>query len=145
MTNPLPKILIADDNPQGLELIEAFLADTDYDVQTAVDGDETMRWVAAWKPDLILLDVMMPKLSGFEVCKRIKSNPATGGIVILMVTALDQPGDIDRDVEAGTNDFLTKPINKTELLLRVAAALKARDQGQLDQAAAPIDSVQTQQ
>src|SRR5204863_8403454 len=95
-------------------------------------------------PDLLLLDIMMPKISGFEVCKRLKANPATQNIVVLMVTALDQPHDIDKAVEAGANDFLTKPMNKTELLLRIKAALKSRQhQAQLDQALAYIDGVQT--
>jgi DNA-binding response OmpR family regulator len=146
MVNNLPRILIADDDPQGAELLEAYLSGTDYEVQIAADGGETLQKVAEWKPDLILLDVMMPKHSGFEVCKRIKSNPATNDIVVLMVTALDQPSDIDRAVEAGTNDFLTKPINKAELLLRVRAALKARShKAQLDQALAYIENVQTQE
>jgi len=145
MTTPLPKILIAEDDAQSMELLEAYFAGTDYELQTAADGDETLRKVEQWQPDLILLDVMMPRISGFEVCKRIKANPATSGIVVLMVTALDQPSDIDRAVEAGTNDFLTKPINKMELLLRVRAALKARQhKAQLDQALAYMDGVQAQ-
>ena len=102
---PSRKILIADDNPQGVELLEAYLSGTDYDLQTAADGEETLRKVQEWKPDLILLDVMMPKISGFEVCKRLKANPATGDIVVLMVTALDQPSDIDRAVEVGHQRF----------------------------------------
>ena len=69
---------------------------------------------------------MMPKISGFEVCKRLRADPATRDIAVLMITALDQPSDIDRAVEAGTDDFLTKPINKTELLLRVRSLLKSR-------------------
>ena len=145
MTTRLPKILIADDNPQGVELLEAYLSGPDYDLQTAADGEETLRKLKDWQPDLILLDVMMPKISCFEVCKRIKSNPATSDIVVLLITALDQPSDIDRAVDVGTNDFLTKPINKTELLLRVRAALKARQyKAQLDQALAYIDGVQSQ-
>jgi two-component system alkaline phosphatase synthesis response regulator PhoP len=141
MQTPLPKILIADDDPQGVELLEAYLSGSDYEIQTAADGQETMRKVQEWKPDLILLDIMMPKLSGFEVCKRIKSNPATSDMVILMITALDQHSDVERAVEAGTNDFLTKPINKTELLLRVRAALKSRQhKAQLDQALAYIEN-----
>jgi two-component system alkaline phosphatase synthesis response regulator PhoP len=136
------RILIADDNPQGVELLEAYLADTDYEIQTAVDGDETLQKVRDWQPDLILLDIMMPKISGFEVCKRIRSSPATSGIVVIMITALDQPSDVDRAVEAGTNDFLTKPINKTELLLRVRSALQSRRYTeQLDQALAYIEGV----
>jgi two-component system alkaline phosphatase synthesis response regulator PhoP len=140
--NPL-RILVAEDNPQGLELLEAYLIGTDYLVETATDGEETLRKVQTFAPDLLLLDIMMPKISGFEVCKRLKANPATQNIVILMVTALDQPHDIDKAVEAGTNDFLTKPINKTELLLRIKAALKSRlHQAPLDQALAYIEGVQ---
>src|SRR5205085_6872401 len=93
---------------------------------TAADGEETLRLVRTWHPDLILLDIMMPKISGFEVCKRLRADPATRGVAVLMVTALDQPSDVERAVEAGTDDFLTKPINKTELLLRVRALLKSR-------------------
>src|SRR4051812_35022638 len=142
-SNPA-RVLIAEDNPQGVELLEAYLAGTDYVVETAADGEETLRKVQAFQPDLVLLDIMMPKISGFEVCKRLKSSPATQDIVILMVTALDQPHDIDKAVEAGANDFLTKPINKAELLLRIRAALKSRQhQAQLDQALAYIDGVQT--
>src|SRR5262245_43475786 len=137
------RILIADDNPQGVELLEAYLAGTDYEIQTAADGEETLRKVNDWKPDLILLDIMMPKISGFEVCKRLRKNPATEGIIVIMVTALDQPSDVDRAVEAGTNDFLTKPINKTELLLRVRSALQSRRyKEQLDQALAYIEGVE---
>ncbi len=140
---PSPRVLIADDNPQGVELLEAYLSGTGYETQIAYDGEETLRKVADWHPDLLLLDVMMPKISGFEVCKRLRANPATANIVVLMVTALDQHSDIDRAVEAGTDDFMTKPINKAELLLRVRAALKSRQQRQpLDQALAYIEGVQ---
>jgi len=138
-----PRVLIADDNPQGVELLEAYLAETDYEIATAADGDETLRKVQQFNPDLILLDIMMPKISGFEVCKRLRANPATADIVVLMITALDQPSDWERAVEAGTNDFLTKPINKTELLLRVKSALQSRlYKKQLDQALAYIEGVE---
>jgi len=141
-----PRVLIADDNPQGVELLEAYLSDTDYEVQTAADGEETLRKVGQWQPDLILLDIMMPKISGFEVCKRLRANPATASIGVLMITALDQPSDIDRAVEAGTTDFLTKPINKTELLLRVRSALQSRlYKEQLEQALAYIEGVERNQ
>jgi CheY-like chemotaxis protein len=123
---PPPRILIADDNPQGVELLEAYLAGTDYDIETAADGEETLRKVRDWRPDLILLDIMMPRISGFEVCKRLRADPATREVGVLMITALDQHSDVERAVEAGTDDFLTKPINKTELLLRVASILKSR-------------------
>src|SRR3954470_2369829 len=120
------RILIAEDTPQAAELLEAYLADTDYEVRVAGDGEQTLQQVAAWQPDLILLDVMMPRISGFEVCKRLRASPATHGIAILMITALDQQSDIERAVDAGTDEFLAKPINKSELLRRVRSLLNAR-------------------
>jgi two-component system alkaline phosphatase synthesis response regulator PhoP len=138
-----PKILVVDDEPQGAELLEAYLAGTEYDVEIASDGDEALRKVREFMPDLVLLDVMMPKISGFEVCKRLKADPATKDIVVFMVTALDQKADIDRAVDAGTADFLTKPVNKAELLIRVKSALKARLQKDpLEQTLAYIEGVQ---
>jgi two-component system alkaline phosphatase synthesis response regulator PhoP len=138
-----PRVLIADDNPQGIELLEAYLADLDCDVATAADGEATLHKVQTWQPDVILLDIMMPKISGFEVCKRLRANPATRSIAVLMITALDQPSDRDRAVEAGTNDFVTKPINKTDLLVRVRAALQSlRHKTPLDQALAYIEGVE---
>ena len=137
------RILIADDNPQGVELLEAYLSVTDYEIRTAADGEETLQRVADWQPDLILLDVMMPKISGFEVCKRLRGNPATRDIAVLMVTALDQASDVERAVDAGTDDFLSKPINKTELLLRVRNLLAARqNKKELDRALDYFDRMQ---
>jgi PleD family two-component response regulator len=137
------RVLIADDNPQGVELLEAYLSDSDYEIRTAGDGEETLRQVNQWKPDLILLDIMMPKISGFEVCKRLRSNPGTRDTAVLMITALDQSSDVERAVEAGTDDFLTKPINKTELLLRVRSLVKARSyKRDLDRALAYIEAVE---
>ncbi len=120
------RILIADDNPQNVELLDAYLAGFDCDIETAVDGRDTLEKVASFKPHLILLDIMMPKLSGFEVCKQLKSDPQTRGIMILMVTALNELGDIERAVNAGTDDFLSKPVNKVELVKRVENMLKLR-------------------
>ena len=138
-----PRVLIADDNPQGVELLEAYLSDGGYDIRTAADGEETLRKVQEFRPDLILLDVMMPKISGFEVCKRLRADPATRDIAILMVTALDQASDVERAVDAGTDDFLRKPINKAELLLRVRSALRSRQHKQeLDRALAYIEAVE---
>ena len=120
------RILIADDNPTNVELLEVYLADVDCEIAIAVDGHDTLEKVKSFKPDLILLDIMMPKLSGFEVCKKLKGDPATKGIMILMVTALNELGDIERAVNAGTDDFLSKPVNKLELLKRVENMLKLR-------------------
>ena len=123
---PKSKILIADDNLTNVELLEAYLSETDCEIAMAADGRETLDKVAECQPDLILLDIMMPKLSGFEVCKTLKRNPATCQIMILMVTALNEAGDIERAVAAGCDDFLSKPINKLELVKRVENMLKLR-------------------
>jgi two-component system alkaline phosphatase synthesis response regulator PhoP len=138
-----PRVLIADDNPQGAELLEAYLSDSNYELRTADDGEQTLRQIAEWNPDLILLDIMMPRISGFEVCKRLRADPARRDTAVLMITALDQPSDIERAVEAGTDDFLSKPINKNELLLRVRALLRARQyKRELDRALAYIEEVE---
>lgn len=120
------RVLIADDNEPNRELLEVYLADLDCEIATAVDGRDTLDQVAVFHPDVILLDVMMPKLSGFEVCQRIKADPATSATMILMVTALGELGDIERAVEAGTDDFLSKPVNRVELVKRVENMLKLR-------------------
>lgn len=120
------RVLIADDNEANVELLEAYLGGLDLETAIAVDGQDTLDKVASFEPHLILLDIMMPKLSGFEVCQRLKSNPATSSIMILMVTALNELGDIERAVEAGTDDFLSKPVNKVELVKRVENMLKLR-------------------
>ncbi|TWT46410.1 response regulator [Botrimarina hoheduenensis] len=118
------RVLIADDNEPNVELLEAYLAGLDVEVAIAVDGQDTLDKVAAFKPHVLLLDVMMPRLSGFEVCQRLKSDPATSGVMVLMVTALNELGDIERAVDAGTDDFLSKPVNKIELVKRVENMLK---------------------
>ncbi len=122
----IPKILIADDNTQNVELLEAYLGEFACDLRTAHDGEETLRVVEEFQPDLLLLDIMMPRLSGFEVCRKIRSNPATKDLLILMVTALNEASDFERGVQAGTDDFLTKPVNKIELLCRVRSLLRVR-------------------
>ena len=120
------RVLIADDNEPNRELLEVYLTDIDCDIATAVDGKDTLDQVAKVHPDVILLDVMMPKLSGFEVCQRLKADPATSPIMVLMVTALGELGDIERAVESGTDDFLSKPVNRVELVKRVENMLKLR-------------------
>jgi len=117
-------ILLVDDNLQNLELIQAYLESLPCRVLIAHDGVEAMDMVARHAPDLILLDVMMPRMSGFEVCRRVKSNPATRQIVVIMVTALNEVADYERAVESGTDDFLSKPVNKLELLTRIRSLLR---------------------
>jgi two-component system, OmpR family, alkaline phosphatase synthesis response regulator PhoP len=121
------RVLIADDNEANVELLEAYLADMDVEVAVAVDGQDTLDKAASFQPDLILLDVMMPKLSGFEVCQKLKGDPATSKIMILMVTALNEHGDMERAVDAGTDDFLSKPVDKMSLVKRVENMLKFRN------------------
>lgn len=123
------RILIADDNDANRELLEAYLVSVDCDIETSVDGQDTLDKVASFKPDLVLLDVMMPKLSGFEVCRQLKDDPETARVMVLMVTALNELGDIERAVAAGTDDFLSKPVNKIELLKRVDNMLKIKGTG----------------
>ncbi len=123
------RILIADDNEANCELLEAYLSELRFphEVFFAADGQETLEQVAAQQPDIILLDVMMPKLSGFEVCRKLKQDPATRRTLILMVTALNELGDIERAVEAGTDDFLSKPVQKVELVKRVENMIRFLD------------------
>jgi two-component system cell cycle response regulator len=121
-----PVVMVVDDNQQNLELIQAYLEDLDCRTVSACDGVEALKLIAKKKPDLILLDVMMPKMSGFEVCKRLKNDRKTGAIPVIMVTALNEYGDIERAIDCGTDDFLSKPINKLELLTRVKTMLKLK-------------------
>jgi two-component system, OmpR family, alkaline phosphatase synthesis response regulator PhoP len=120
------KILIADDNQANCELLEAYLVGLPCEIEVAEDGQATLDQVAAFHPDLILLDVMMPKFSGFEICKKLKSDPTTKSIMILMVTALNELGDIQRAVEVGADDFVSKPVNRVELLKRVENMLSLK-------------------
>ena len=120
------KILIADDNVPNCELLDAYLSEVDCEVEIAADGQETLDKVETFQPDLILLDVMMPRLSGFEICRKLKDDPQTRRIMVLMVTALNELGDIERAVQAGTDDFLSKPVNKVELLKRVENMLRLK-------------------
>jgi PleD family two-component response regulator len=139
------KILIADDNAQNLELIEDYLAGINCEILKSVDGEETLAQVAKEHPDLILLDVMMPKVSGFEVCRQLKANPATARIPILMVTSLHESADIERGVDAGTDDFLSKPIQKKILLTRVKSLLKVRQlESELERTLAYLREVESQ-
>ncbi|HEV2293365.1 MAG TPA: response regulator [Tepidisphaeraceae bacterium] len=123
---PQSTVLLVDDNVQNLELLQAFLESLPVRLITAIDGIDALEKVAEHKPDLILLDVMMPRMSGFQVCKRLKSDPKTRDIQILMVTALNELGDIEQANECGTDDFVSKPVNKLELLTRVKSLLRVR-------------------
>ncbi len=120
------RILIVDDHEDNVELLRARLEARGYDVDAAMDGQEALDRVRAGPPDLILLDVMMPRMSGFQVCRRLKGDPKTKDIQVLMVTALNELGDIEQATECGTDDFVSKPVNKFELLTRVKSLLRVR-------------------
>jgi len=130
-TNPenfLPQstILIVDDNAQNVELLQAFLESLPVKIVTAFDGVDALEKVQQHSPDLILLDIMMPRMSGFQVCRKLKGEPKTRDIQVLMVTALNELGDIEQASECGTDDFVSKPVNKLELLTRVKSLLRVR-------------------
>ncbi|HVZ93419.1 MAG TPA: response regulator [Phycisphaerales bacterium] len=119
-------ILVVDDHEQNLELLQAYLDEIGCEVRTARDGLEALAEIHAKMPDLILLDVMMPRMSGFQLCTKLKGDPATRDIPIVMVTALSEVGDVERAVESGADDFLTKPLHKVELLTRARSLLRYR-------------------
>jgi two-component system, OmpR family, alkaline phosphatase synthesis response regulator PhoP len=143
---PNSKVLVVDDNVQNLELLQAFLETLPVKVFTAVDGVDCLEKVAQHSPDLILLDIMMPRMSGFQVCRKLKSDAATRDIQILMVTALNELGDIEQATECGTDDFVSKPVNKFELLTRVKSLLRVRHlKGELERALSYLDEVEQEE
>src|ERR1700729_747387 len=113
------RVLVVDDVPANVKLLEARLSAEYFDVVTAMSGREALVICERAECDLVLLDVMMPDMDGLEVCRRLKSNPATHHIPVVMVTALDQPSDKVRGLEAGADDFLTKPLAELALIARV--------------------------
>lgn len=120
------RILVVDDQPLNVKLLEAKLTAEYYDVVTAADGVEALEKAADVRPDIILLDVMMPGMNGYEVCERLKNDPELDHIPVVMVTALDASRDRIRGIEAGADDFLTKPINDVALFARVRSLLRMK-------------------
>ncbi len=120
------RVLVVDDIVANVRLLEAKLSAEYFDVVTAMNGLDALDAVQRTKPDIILLDVMMPGIDGIEVCKRIKSNPVSQHIPIVMVTALDQPEDRIRGLEAGADDFLTKPVNDISLFCRIKSLVRLK-------------------
>jgi putative two-component system response regulator len=122
-----PKILIVDDNPTNVELLQAQLKSYSYDLITAFDGDSALKKIEENPPDLVLLDLMMPKISGYEVCQKIKSDKKTQFIPVIVITALKELEDKLKAIEMGADDFLMKPFNKVELVTRVKSLLKLKE------------------
>jgi CheY-like chemotaxis protein len=138
------KVLVVDDNAQNLELLVTYMSLLGCKITTAVDGIDALAKVRQESPDLILLDIMMPRMSGFEVCRKLKSDPQTRDIPIIMVTALNELGDIERGVESGTDDFITKPVNRLELTTRVRSLLRVRHlKNELERTLAYLNDVET--
>lgn len=121
------RILVVDDIPANVKLLEARLVAEYFDVLTATDGYAALSICERQPVDLILLDIMMPGIDGFEVCERLKSNPRTAHIPVVMVTALDQPSDRVRGLKAGADDFLTKPVNDLQLMSRVKSLVRLKN------------------
>jgi len=121
------KILVVDDTPNNVKLLKDLLTMKGYAVVTASSGPEGLEQIDKERPDLVLLDVMMPGMNGYDVCRRIRENPATGILPVVMVTALDPGPERIKGLEAGADDFLTKPINQPELLARVRSLLRIKE------------------
>ena len=129
------KILVVDDTPKNVKLLADVLTAKGYSVITAGSGREALAQTDAARPDLVLLDVVMPEMSGYEVCRKIRERPVTQMLPVIMVTALDPAEERVKGIDAGADDFLTKPINQAELLARVRSLLRIKELH---------DSVQTQ-
>ena len=120
------RILVVDDIPVNVRLLEAKLSVEYYDVITATSGAEALEMIKSEPPDIVLLDVMMPEMDGFEVCRRIKAEPATALLPVIMVTALNEQSDRVTGLEAGADDFLTKPVRDMALFARVRSLLRVK-------------------
>jgi len=126
----LPSILVVDDEPDNFDVIEAFLSDKNYQLHYASNGKEALKSLRVFQPDVILLDVMMPEVDGITACRKIKSEPEWQSVPIIMVTALSDKEDLARCIQAGADDFISKPVNSTELRARVQSMLRIRQQYQ---------------
>jgi DNA-binding response OmpR family regulator len=122
----MTRILIVDDTPKNVKLLADVLSVKGYEVETAASGKEALEKVNNVTPDLVLLDVVMPNMTGYEVCRQIRANPQTEMLPVVMVTALDPGEERVKGIEAGCDDFLSKPINQPELLARVRSLLRIK-------------------
>lgn len=122
-----PRILIVDDNKVNIELLRAQLKPYNYRIETALDGEDALAKVTKDPPDMVLLDLMMPKISGYEVCKAIKQNKLTQFVPVIVITALQELDDKLKAIELGADDFLVKPFNKLELITRIKSLLRMKE------------------
>jgi DNA-binding response OmpR family regulator len=117
------KVLIADDEPSIVTSLEFLMRGCDYEVRVARDGEAALRMAAEFQPDVLLLDVMMPLCDGFEVCRRLRGNPATRGVRILMLTAHGRGAEMERGLALGADAYITKPFSNKELVAKVQGLL----------------------
>ncbi|MBI2974104.1 MAG: response regulator [Deltaproteobacteria bacterium] len=122
-----PVILIVDDNKVNIELLRAQLKPYNYEIDTALDGEEALAKITKDPPDMVLLDLMMPKISGYEVCRSIKKNKLTQFVPVIVITALQELDDKLKAIELGADDFLVKPFNKLELITRIKSLLRMKE------------------
>lgn len=120
------RILVVDDMPMNIKLLRDLLLVRGYEVETAESGEAALELVRSWQPDLVLLDIIMPGMSGYEVCETLRAAPSTAALPIVLVTALDPDLERVKGLEAGADDFLTKPVNQSELLARVRSLLRIK-------------------
>lgn len=120
------RILVVDDTPANVKLLGDLLRSRGYEVETAADGEQALECIARRAPDLVLLDIMMPGLNGYEVCRRIRETPATALLPVVLATSLDPAQERVRGIEAGADDFLSKPVNQAELFARVKSLLRIK-------------------
>lgn len=120
------RILVVDDTPQNVKLFSDLLTAKGYEVTTAANGEQALESIARQPPDLVLLDIMMPGINGYEVCRRIRENPATALLPVVLATSLDPNQERVKGIEAGADDFLPKPVNQAELFARVRSLLRIK-------------------
>ena len=138
------RVLVVDDILANVKLLEAKLTAEYFDVVTALSGQEALDLIEVNHPDIVLLDIMMPGMDGFEVCRRIKANPASMHVPVVMVTALDQPSDRVEGLECGADDFLTKPVDDIALFARVRSLVRLKmmtDELRVREGAYPLETV----
>lgn len=142
MSNETPKILVVDDNEMNRDMLARRLQKQKYDVLMAEDGEQALEMVAQYYFDLVLLDIMMPKLSGYEVLERLKGNPATSKIPVIMISAVDELDSVVRCIEMGAEDYLFKPFNPVLLKARVGASVsKSQARLEIDKISIIVESM----